>query len=162
MNFNIQIYIFLLYELLLYDIDLLQASWNINSNFIMRLYCWCRLCRTECWSLSIFMMSLISDLFLGLAWPESWLVSRSQRQKWQESQECWLACWCLLSFILCKYSHNYHGGIREKNVTKMSGEAESSPGRNIPTPEQCFYASFKIYLSDSRTNSICELEDSGW
>ena len=43
----------------------------------------------------------------------------------------------------------------------MSGEAESSPGRNIPTPEQCFYASFKIYLSDSRTNSICELEESG-
>ena len=43
----------------------------------------------------------------------------------------------------------------------MSGEAESSGGRNIPTPEQCFYASFKIYLSDSRTNSICELDDSG-
>merc|ERR1711974_15519 len=49
---------------------------------------------------------------------------------------------------------------REENVTKMSGEAETSQGRNIPTPEQCFYASFKIYLSDSRTNSICELEDS--
>ena len=68
----------------------------------------------------------------------------------------------MLSFILCKYTDNYHGAIREENVTKMSGEAETSQGRNIPTPEQCFYASFKIYLSDSRTNSICELEDSGW
>ena len=111
-------------------------------------------------SLHIYDVRGNSDLFLGLAWPASWLVS-FQRQKWQESPECWLACWCLLSFILCKYSHNYQGEIREKNVTKMSGEAESSPGRNIPTPEQCFYASFKIYLSDSRTNSICELEDSG-
>merc|ERR1719323_1590223 len=26
-------------------------------------------------------------------------------------------------------------------------------------PEQCFYASFKIYLSDSRKNSVCESED---
>ena len=28
-------------------------------------------------------------------------------------------------------------------------------------PEQCFYASFKIYLSDSRKNSVCESEDTG-
>ena len=29
------------------------------------------------------------------------------------------------------------------------------------TPEQCFYASFKIYLSDSRKNSVCGLDDTG-
>ena len=74
-----------------------------------------------------------------------------------------LACLLVLAFLyLVQILSQLSGGIREENVTKMSGEAEPSPGRNIPTPEQCFYASFKIYLSDSRTNSICELEDSGW
>jgi len=32
--------------------------------------------------------------------------------------------------------------------------------RSVTTPEQCFYASFKIYLSDSRKNSVCESEES--
>ena len=72
-----------------------------------------------------------------------------------------LACLVFAFLYLVQIHSQLSGGIREENVSKMSGEAESSPGRNIPTPEQCFYASFKIYLSDSRTNSICELEDSG-
>ena len=38
---------------------------------------------------------------------------------------------------------------------------EEEEGRSVATPEQCFYASFKIYLSDSRKNSVCESEDSG-
>ena len=38
---------------------------------------------------------------------------------------------------------------------------EEEEGRGADTPEQCFYASFKIYLSDSRKNSVCESEDSG-
>ena len=39
-------------------------------------------------------------------------------------------------------------------------EAEEEE-RSVTTPEQCFYASFKIYLSDSRKNSVCESEESG-
>ena len=38
---------------------------------------------------------------------------------------------------------------------------EEEEGRGADTPEQCFYASFKIYLSDSRKNRVCESEDSG-
>ena len=38
---------------------------------------------------------------------------------------------------------------------------EEEEERVITTPEQCFYASFKIYLSDSRKNSVCESEESG-
>ena len=38
---------------------------------------------------------------------------------------------------------------------------EEEEERSVTTPEQCFYASFKIYLSDSRKNSECESEESG-
>ena len=38
---------------------------------------------------------------------------------------------------------------------------EEEEDRSCLTPEQCFYASFKIYLSDSRKNSVCESEGSG-
>jgi len=37
---------------------------------------------------------------------------------------------------------------------------EEEEDRTSLTPEQCFYASFKIYLSDSRKNSVCESEGS--
>jgi len=37
---------------------------------------------------------------------------------------------------------------------------EEEEDRSCLTPEQCFYASFKIYLSDSRKNSVCESEGS--
>lgn len=40
-------------------------------------------------------------------------------------------------------------------------DAEEAEDRSCDTPEQCFYASFKIYLSDSRKNSVCESDDSG-
>merc|ERR1712243_321571 len=36
---------------------------------------------------------------------------------------------------------------------------EEDDDRVCPTPEQTFYASFKIYLSDSRKNSVCEVDE---
>jgi len=36
---------------------------------------------------------------------------------------------------------------------------EEEEDRVCSTPEQSFYASFKIYLSDSRKNSVCELDE---
>ena len=70
----------------------------------------------------------------------------------------------LLSFYLLQIRSQLScEGVRERNVSEMNTDTENTEteARDIPTPEQCFYASFKIYLSDSRTNSICELEDSG-
>merc|ERR1719336_2980707 len=69
----------------------------------------------------------------------------------------------LLSFYLLQIRSQLScEGVRERNVSEMNTDTENTEteARDIPTPEQCFYASFKIYLSDSRTNSICELEDS--
>ena len=71
------------------------------------------------------------------------LVSRSQTQKWQESQECWLA-WCLLSFILCKYTHNYQGESERKMSPRWAERlnpllAETFPHlNNASTPASRF------------------------
>ena len=45
--------------------------------------------------------------------------------------------------------------------TMATMEEEEEEERLCTTPEQCFYASFKIYLGDSRKNSVCESEESG-
>ena len=50
----------------------------------------------------------------------------------------------------------------QRHDTAMTAmDAEEAEDRSCDTPEQCFYASFKIYLSDSRKNSVCESDDSG-